>query len=88
MDLSLNKLREIMKDREAWRAEIHGVTKRWLLTEGLNNNNSEDQGLVEVDLSAILGPFESNQFILCPLAESFFQRLCPAPFLPVSLICK
>ena len=39
MDLSLNKLREIMKDREAWRAEIHGVTKRWLLTEGLNNNN-------------------------------------------------
>ena len=35
----MNKLREIMKDREAWRAEIHGVTKRWLLTEGLNNNN-------------------------------------------------
>ena len=26
----------------------------------------EDQGLVEVDLSTILGPFDSNQFILCP----------------------
>ena len=38
-EMTLNKLREIMKDREAWRAEIHGVTKRWLLTEGLNNNN-------------------------------------------------
>ena len=26
----------------------------------------EDQGLVEVDLSTILDPFDSNQFILCP----------------------
>ena len=27
MDLSLSKLWEIVKDREAWRAEVHGVTK-------------------------------------------------------------
>ena len=27
MDVSLSKLREIMKDREACRAVIHGVTK-------------------------------------------------------------
>ena len=27
MDLSLSKLREIVKDRETWHAAVHGVTK-------------------------------------------------------------
>ena len=27
MDMSVNKLQELMMDREAWRAVIHGVTK-------------------------------------------------------------
>ena len=27
IDLSLNKLRELVMDRESWRATIHGVTK-------------------------------------------------------------
>ena len=32
MDVSLSKLREMVMDREAWRAEIHGVSKSqtWL----------------------------------------------------------
>ena len=27
MDMSLNKFQEVVKDREAWSAAVHGVTK-------------------------------------------------------------
>ena len=29
MDMGLGGLQELMMDREAWRAVVHGVVKRW-----------------------------------------------------------
>ena len=43
MGMSSSKLQEIVKDREAWCAAVHGVTKRWTQL-----NNSSYASLLQV----------------------------------------
>ena len=39
MDMSLSKFPELVMDREAWRAAVHGITKSWTLLRDLTELN-------------------------------------------------
>ena len=70
MDVSLGDLRELVMDREAWRAVIHGVAKgRTLLSDWTELNWTEQ---ISLGLSVIWR--HTKQMVICkPRSESVLE---------------
>ena len=52
MHMSLSKLREVVKDREAWHAAVHGVAKSWTRFIGRTDAEAESPILWPPDVNS------------------------------------
>ena len=69
-DESLSKLRELVMDREAWRAVIHGIAKSWMWLSDWNELNWTDTinifGIQETPAALIPRGLSNNIYLTVP----------------------
>ena len=90
MDMTLGKLRELVVDREAWRAVVHGVTKSWTqLSDWTELSVLDCLALVRIMIDMWIGHFRreksvttkwtnrisTNQFHTCILMHVCFEMV-------------
>ena len=62
VDMSLSKLKEIVKDREAWHASVHGVAKSWMWLNDWTTTRSQTK------------PWEISKIKLIEIAIREFEK--------------
>ena len=65
MDMGLSKLQETVKDREAWRATVHGVAKSWTRLS---------------DWTKTAYPYDSTDDVNTQLAKAVYVRFLQVKF--------
>ena len=64
MDMSLSELQELVMDREAWRAAIHGITKSWTQLSDWTELNWTNVKYIWIFLKLLVGLKQFNEFLL------------------------
>ena len=71
MGMSLSKFQEIVKDREAWCAAVHGVTKSWTQLSDWTTTS-----ILEGWTSSVKWGQASDDQMLSPLSSQCIKHLC------------